>query len=171
MTVESIAIRRADTADLDVLQVLAGAMGNTREPGYFGTCLTEQAEGRRLLYIVACNGADAGYGMLNWHPQYPLYRRLNMPEIQDINVLPAFRRRGLATALIRHCEDEARARGCAHMGIAVGLYADYGAAQRLYVRMGYVPDGFGITYDRETVRAGDFRPVDDNLCLMMVRDL
>ena len=171
MTAESITIRRADTADLDVLHLLAGAMGAAKEPGYFGTCLTEQAEGRRELYILASNGADAGYGMLNWHPQYSLYRRLEIPEIQDINVLPAFRRRGLATALIRHCEEQARARGCTQMGIAVGLYADYGAAQRLYVRLGYVPDGFGITYDRETVRAGDFRPVDDNLCLMMVRDI
>ena len=171
MTAESITIRRADTADLDVLQILAGAMGSAKEPGYFGTCLTEQAEGRRALFIISSNGADAGYGMLNWHPQYPLYRRLNMPEIQDLNILPAFRRRGLAAALIAHCEAEARARGHAQMGIAVGLYADYGAAQRLYVRLGYMPDGFGITYDRETVRAGDFRPVDDNLCLMMVRDL
>jgi GNAT superfamily N-acetyltransferase len=171
MTAESITIRRADTADLDTLHILAGAMGSTKEPGYFGTCLTEQAEGRRELFILASNGADAGYGMLNWYPQYSLYRRLEIPEIQDINVLPAFRRRGLATALIRHCEEQARVRGCAQMGIAVGLYADYGAAQRLYVRLGYMPDGFGITYDRETVRAGDFRPVDDNLCLMMVRDI
>jgi GNAT superfamily N-acetyltransferase len=171
MTAETVSIRRADIADLESLQVMAGLMNAGKEPGYFGTCLGEQAEGRRDLFIIAAGGTDAGYVMLNWRPQYALYRRLNMPEIQDLNVVPAMRRRGLAAALIRHCEETARARGCAQVGISVGLYADYGAAQRLYVRLGYVPDGFGVTYDRETVRPGEIRPVDDNLCLMLVRDL
>jgi hypothetical protein len=30
-------------------------------------------------------------------------------------------------------------------GIGVGLDASYGAAQRLYARRGYVPDGRGLT--------------------------
>ena len=58
MTAESITIRRADTADLDVLQILAGAMGSAKEPGYFGTCLTEQAEGRRALFIIIDDRLD-----------------------------------------------------------------------------------------------------------------
>jgi len=30
------------------------------------------------------------------------------------------------------------------VGIGVGLYADYGTAQRMYARRGYVPDGHGL---------------------------
>jgi GNAT superfamily N-acetyltransferase len=171
MSTAEIVIRRAEVADLQGLQIMAGALGSAKEPGYFGTCLTEQAEGRRDLFIINTGGADAGYGMINWDPQYALYKRLGIPEIQDLNVLPVFRRRGLAAALIGFCEEQARARGCTQVGICVGLHPGFGAAQRLYVRLGYVPDGFGVTYDRETVSAGDFRPVDDNLCLMMVRDI
>lgn len=166
-----IAVRRAEAADLPGLQVMAGAMGSAHEAGYFGTCLTEQGEGRRDLYIVNADGADAGYGMINWAPQYTLYKRLGIPEIQDLNVLPVFRRRGIAAALIAYCEEQVRARGCTQAGICVGLHAGFGAAQRLYVRLGYVPDGFGVTYDRQTLTAGEFRPVDDNLCLMMVKDI
>lgn len=165
------AFRRAAIEDLQGLQVMAGAMGKVVEPGYYGTCLSEQAEGKRDLIIVSSHGADAGYGIINWVPQYALYKKLGIPEIQDLNVLPAFRRRGVAGALIGHCEDLARARGCMQIGISVGLHPGFGVAQRLYVRLGYMPDGFGATYDRETVRAGEVRPVDDNLCLMMVKDL
>ena len=171
MTAESVTIRRAEIADLQSLQVMAGLLGAAKEPGYFGTCLTEQAEGRRELFIIAQGGVDAGYAMLNWGPQYALYKRLEIPEIQDLNIIPDMRRRGLAAALIAHCEGRGRERGCAQMGICVGLHSGFGAAQRLYIRLGYMPDGFGVTYDRETIRAGDFRPVDDNLCLMMVRDI
>lgn len=171
MSEENITFRPAASDDLEGLHIMAGALGTAKEPGYFGTCLTEQAEGRRVLYIISIGGADAGYGMINWQPQYALYRRLNLPEIQDLNVLPVFRRRGLAAAFIGFCEDTARARGHTQMGIAVGLHPGFGAAQRLYVRLGYVPDGFGVTYDRETVTPGTLRPVDDNLCLMMVKDL
>jgi GNAT superfamily N-acetyltransferase len=167
----AFAIRRAEIEDLQGLQVMAGAMGKVVEPGYFGTCLSEQAEGKRDLLVIAAQGADAGYGIINWAPQYTLYRKLGMPEIQDLNVLPAFRRRGVAAALIGYCEDQARARGCTQMGISVGLHSAFGAAQRLYVRLGYMPDGFGVTYDRETVGAGEVRPVDDNLCLMLVKAL
>ena len=50
-------------------------------------------------------------------------------------------------------------------------HSGFGAAQRLYCKLGYIPDGNGVTYDREAVRAGDMRAVDDLLCLMMVKAL
>jgi hypothetical protein len=32
------------------------------------------------------------------------------------------------------------------VGLGVGLYPDYGTAQRMYVRRGYLPDGRGVIY-------------------------
>ncbi len=57
------------------------------------------------------------------------------------------------------------------MGIGFGLYADYGAAQRLYVQMGYVPDGHGLTWNNEPARAGDMVRVDDDLVLWLRKPL
>jgi hypothetical protein len=57
------------------------------------------------------------------------------------------------------------------MGIGVGMPTSYGPAQRLYVKLGYIPDGNGINYDRQSIAFGEFRPVDDDLCLMMVKAL
>jgi len=162
--------RRATVSDCEGLYRLYEKMGK-KEAGYFERCIEEQEAGRRELLIVGDRGGDIGYGMLNREPQYALYKRLGMPEIQDLNVIPEARRQGTGTALIQALEEVARGLGYKQVGISVGLHADYGAAQRLYVKLGYIPDGLGVTYDRMTVAAGEIRPVDDNLCLMMVRDL
>ncbi len=164
-------IRQACEQDIPALYDMLTVLGSHKGERYFERCLQEQAAGKRLIFIAAANGQDVGYGILNWFPQYALYKRLGIPEIQDLNVIPAARRQGFASMMIAHCEDLARAAGHEDVGISVGLYADFGPAQRLYVKLGYVPDGFGVTYDREQVRAGELRPVDDNLCLMMVKSL
>jgi hypothetical protein len=57
------------------------------------------------------------------------------------------------------------------VGLGVGLYADYGAAQRLYVRRGYVPDGRGIMYGNEPVEPGATVRIDDDATRMLVRSL
>lgn len=166
-----IDIRLAGEGDLPMLSTIGAVLQPVKTVSYFQRCLAEQEEGKRQVFIARLHGSDAGFGILNWHPQYSLYRRLGIPEIQDLNVEPDLRRNGVATALIGYCEEQARKGGAEHVGISVGLHAGFGAAQRLYVRLGYVPDGYGVTYDRQAVTAGEMRPVDDNLCLMMIKDL
>jgi len=51
----------------------------------------------------------------------------------------------------------------------VGLYADYGNAQKLYVKRGYIPDGFGLTYENKPVESGHQVRVDDELLIWMVK--
>ena len=56
-------------------------------------------------------------------------------------------------------------------GIGVGMSPDYGAAQRLYVRRGYVPDGRGLTSKGSPVKPGDEITVDDALVLYLTKTL
>ena len=166
-----ISIRRCAQADIQILYELISKLGYAKDEGYFERCFAEQDQGSREIFIIAIDGNDAGYGQLDWQPRYSLFKKLGVPEIQDLNVLPEYRRRGIASALITHCEEMATAKGCEMMGISVGLTSAYGAAQRLYVKLGYVPDGYGVTYDRAAVTHGQLKPVDDDLCLMMLKDL
>jgi len=53
------------------------------------------------------------------------------------------------------------------IGIGVGLYKDYGCAQKLYVHLGYVPDGYGVTYKYQPVVPGNSYPVDDDLVIWL----
>jgi GNAT superfamily N-acetyltransferase len=99
---------------------------------------------------------------------YAPFRTAGIPEIVDLNVLPQFRRRRVASRLMDAAEDHL---GISNdiAGIGVGLYADYAAAHLMYPRRGYLPDGRGVAYRGEPVEPGTSVPVDDDLALMMTR--
>ena len=92
----------------------------------------------------------------------------SIPEIQDLNVVEKFRRRGVATALMDEAEATAFSRGD-EIGIGVGLHPGYGAAQRMYVRRGYLPDARPVTYDNRPVSEGDTVRLDDDLVLQLTK--
>ena len=169
MQMENVNIRVAAVDDIPVLWELAVGMKAAKSDGYFDRSLEHQEEGLRLVLIASVEGQDVGYCMIAWEPKYTFFRKMDIPEIQDLNVLSAYRRRGIGRFMIEHCESLARERGKEHIGIGVGMDASYGAAQQLYVRMGYVPDGNGLTYDRQTIAAGEVRPIDDDMSLMLVK--
>jgi GNAT superfamily N-acetyltransferase len=90
------------------------------------------------------------------------------PGDQDFNALPRFRQQGIGTRLMDEAERKVSERsGVA--GIGIGMSPDYGAAQRLYVRRGYVPDGKGLTSNGSPVRPGDEITVDDGLVLYLTK--
>ncbi len=161
-----IDIREATRDDIPLLYKLYDRIGK-KDEGYFEHAFDEGV----VILIAADEGRDCAFCLLNYTPRYSLYKKLGMPEIQDLNVIATHRRKGIATVLIGWCEGHARSKGCVQVGISVGLFKDYGPAQILYVKMGYVPDGNGITCDRETVKPYASYMVDDDLSLMLVKQL
>lgn len=168
---QTLQIRQAAQSDLPKLWGMIQSLGNAKDTGYFEHCLERQEKGDLLLLVASVAGVDVGYTILNWMPKYGLYRKLEIPEIQDLNILNAHRRQGFATMIIGYCEDLARKRGCEHMGIAVSVHSSFGPAQRLYFKLGFEPDGQGATYDRAPVEFASLKPVDDQLCMMLVKGL
>ena len=168
---EKLFIQNVAVDDLAPFRELVKALGEPDDDEYFTGLLEAQAEKRVELLLASYEGEVCAYGVLSWKPKYGLFKKLGIPEIQDLNVRPSHRRRGIAQAFIIHCENMARARGAEHMGIGVGLHSRFGPAQKLYVKMGYEPDGQGINYDRMQVTPGEIRPIDDQLCMMLVKSL
>lgn len=165
---QNLTLRIANEKDIAPLYGVAVAMKATHEDRYFERCL----EGDERTVIIAEEaGAAVGYVLINWNPLYPPFRRLGYPEIQDLNVIPSSRKKGIGNELVSWCEEHVKAKGKTEIAISVGLYSRYGAAQRLYVRRGYVPDGAGVSYDDVPVIAGEMRAVDDMLTLKMVKNL
>lgn len=158
-------------AQADNLAKLLYKNGIFREENYFLQCFNEYKKGNREFFIASQDNKIIGYCFLNYKPKYPLFKKLGIAEIQDILVLPEYRRKGTATNLIKYCEDFARKRNMSQIGISVGVSSEFGTAQILYAKLGYIPDGNGVSYDRESVKNGEFRPVDENLCLMMIKQL
>ena len=133
--------------------------------GEFGINLLGDA-----VHAVFDGDVFVGYVTLKWHSDYQNFAMQNIPEISDLNVLPKFWRQGVGSRLLDLAEAEASKRSPC-VGIGVGLYADYGNAQKLYVKRGYVPDGCGITYKNELVQPWETVRVDDDLTLWLVKKL
>lgn len=132
--------------------------------------LKEQENNDRCIWVAFKDNTFLGYITLKWQSDYPSFKTQNIPEINDFNVLPEFRRQGIGTHLLGLAEAEAQKRS-PYVGLGVGLYADYGAAQKLYVKRGYVPDGLGVTYKYQSVVPGKEYPIDDDLILWFVKKL
>jgi ribosomal protein S18 acetylase RimI-like enzyme len=157
----------------DISGIVATAGGAAWNGGFdkWNSRLKEHHSGERIALLAIVDGAFAGYGSLLWSSCYAPFRDQGISEIQDLVVSETQRRQGIATALMITLEGRAQFRELKRIGLGVGLYADYGAAQRLYIKRGYVPDGRGLTYNYLPARAGLGYPVDDDLLLWLVKAL
>ena len=101
-----------------------------------------QAQGRlQMVQAIAWEDATPiGRGMVLFpeHEEYSTSaERERCAEVRDVSVPEAYRRRGVATALMGALEDEARAAGHARIGLSVSVGAEGEAARALYARLGY----------------------------------
>ncbi len=145
-------------------------MGWNKPETQYRHYLAEQSVGARTCLVAIVEGQFAGYVTVNWRPTYPGFSEQHIPEIQDLNVLPQFRRQGIASRLLDRAESEV-ARHSGVVGIGVGLHPGYNAAQRLYVNRGYIPDGRGVTYQDRFVHEGAHVVLDDQLVLHLTKRL
>ena len=166
-----IEVRRAGHEDAEWMQSSFDQfMGWEKPAGYFAECCQRQDEDKLVLFVAADDEKYVGHVKVVWIPGYPYYRENGIPEIQDLNVLPSHRRRGVATQLVDAAEDVIRPRSKV-AGIGFGLYADYGPAQRMYFKRGYIPDGRGIMYHDKPVPPGSQVTVDDDLIMFLTKAL
>lgn len=165
---ESLTIRPLTEADCETIPAAFRAQGWDKPAAQYRRYLREAAAGKRAVLVAEVHGQFAGYVMLVWESDYPPFRERNIPEIADLNVLRGLQRRGIASALMDVAESLAAARSLV-VGIGVGLTADYGPAQRLYTRRGYIPDGRGACQRGVPVRHGQPVTVDDDLLLYLTR--
>ena len=164
-----IKIKLLKAQDIPLLTSARSFLNWNTPSSYYEVLLLEQKKGTRLV-LVAHSGNDiVGYVTIRWQSEYPPFAEKAIPEINDLRVLPSFRRRGIATALLDEAEKRIFERSSV-AGIGVGLYADYGPAQLMYVRRGYVPDGLGLHYKNQPVNPGHDVHVDDDLLLYFIKE-
>lgn len=164
-----LTIKLLEKEDIDTIVNAFAASNWTKKPAStFEGYLAEQNAEQRIVWLAYHNNIFAGYVTLKWQSDYPYFKECNIPEIKDLNVLPNFRNQGVGSTLLDIAEKAAFERSD-KIGIGVGLYPDYGSAQRLYVKRGYIPDGKGITYEHKTVSPGETAILDDELILWMVK--
>ena len=115
----------------------------------------EQKSGEREVLVAEIDGVVAGYiTILPDAKQGPFARMA--PELSDFNVFEPFQNQGIGNLLLEEAEKRVKLFSD-KVTLGVGLHSDYGPAQRLYIKRGYIPDGSGVWYQNH-------RPAMDAIC-------
>ena len=132
--------------------------------------LEDQAAGRCVALVAECGGEVAGRIFVYPDSPWGAFGDRGLPELIDFCVLEKFQKKGLGGRLLDLAEEIA-ARHADTVYLGVGLHSGYGAAQRMYARRGYIPDGSGVWY-RDGV-CPQYAPCanDDDLVLYMSKKL
>jgi GNAT superfamily N-acetyltransferase len=163
-------IRLFERQDIPEIAQAFEQLGWNKPASQYERYLMEQVLKIRDVYIARVEGQFAGYLTICWQSTYAPFREKKIPEIMDFNVLPKFRRLGVGTQLMDKAEAEVT-RASPVAGIGVGMTPDYGAAQKLYILRGYIPDGNGLYYRGRPIQYGDAIKVDDYLALYLTKEL
>lgn len=165
-----IEIRELQEADISQIVTAFNSIGWNKSVSQYQQYLTEQSQNLRHVLVAFEDNNFVGYLTIVWESKYPPFRDEKIPEIEDFNVLPDFRQKRIGTKLMNQAE-EIISQKSSVVGIGVGMDADYGAAQRLYVVRGYIPDGKGIVWQNRFPKYGEKVIIDDDLNLYFTKKL
>ena len=165
-----INVRTLQKEDIRLLAAAFSTYDKKKSDQLFERYYSEQKNGDLICLVANVENNDIGYLTICWKSSYESFSRRAIPEIKDLNVLPHYRGKGYGAQLMAHAE-EIISEKSDFAGIGVGLYSDYGTAQRMYVRRGYIPDGLGLMYKYQKVEPGSKIKVDDDLTIMFTKRL
>ena len=149
---EKLTIRQIEKSDLY-------KMDNTFK-SEFGRTHTDDLHDQSLsslsFFVAWLNGNPVGHALVRWldprdetvKSNYP-----NCPEIYRLRVLKEFRSQGIATALIKKCENEALKRQCLLIGL--GTHSNITSKGNLYIQLGYEPSTISSYTDIYKTRLDD----------------
>jgi GNAT superfamily N-acetyltransferase len=164
-----IQIRQMTDEDVDLVYRIFSSYEIRKPLDYIIKCWEENLSGERITLLAFYEGDFAGSLHLLPNSFYPYFRENNIPEINDFNVIPPLRKKGIGNSLMNVVEEIAFKK-YGVVGIGVGLYESYGNAQRMYAKRGYIPDGRGVMYNEKPVTPGSTVCLDDDLNLYFTKE-
>ena len=132
--------------------------------------LVGQNNNELYAFIAEYNNDIAGYTVLYPNAKYGPFANKNIPEIQDFIVFIKYQRKGIGNRIFDEAEKKAAILSD-KVTLAVGLHYGYGAAQRIYIKRGYIPDGTGVWYNNVRLEQYAECKNDDELLLFLSKDL
>ena len=165
-----ISVRTMQESDIDYFSDAFAKLGWSCRKDTLTLYFREQNASERDVLIAEYKGVAAGYITLIPNAKIGPFCGKNIPEIKDFIVLPSYRWRGIGSFLMDSIEAVAKSK-CNQITLGVGLYTDYGSAQRMYVKRGYIPDGSGVWYGDKNLTPYESCVNDDDLNLYFVKYL
>ncbi len=168
---EDLVIRYMEEADAQVFYDEYTAQGWHSEVDYYLMRIREQAEGKCVALTAVYHGHPAGTVYVYFTANEGPFKGKSWPIIVDFSVLQKYQRKGIGNRLMDVAERIA-AQHADTVCLGVGLSREYGSAQRMYVKRGYIPDGSGVWYqDKQCVQYETVCTVDDDLVLYLSKKL
>ena len=168
---EEVVIRNMEEADAPIFVDEYTAQGWHDDIEGYLMRLRDQAEGKCVALTAEYQGHPAGSLYLYLNASEGPFKDKAWPEIVDFNVLKKYQRKGIGNRLMDAAEQIAAQHADA-VCLGVGLSREYGTAQRMYVKRGYIPDGSGVWYqNKQCVQYVTNCTVDDDLVLFLSKKL
>lgn len=147
-----LTIRPVEKSDLDKMDyTFKSEFGRTHADDLHDQSLS------KISFLVAWQDDNpVGHALVRWlGPRAEVVRDAypDCPEIYRLRVLKEFRSQGIATAIIKECENEAVRKGCLLIG--VGTYTEAPSKDNLYLRLGYDPSTLDGYIDEYKTRLDD----------------
>ena len=158
--------------DYDDISLICKADNDESESNivYLRNQLENQKKQECSALLALYNGEIAGYVFLYYKCRWGGLANCNVPGVVDLIVFEKYRNKGVATALMDIVEEIAK-KHSNKVYLDVCLNSEYGPAQRLYVKRGYVPDGKGVYYEEKVCETNAICKNDDELTLCLVKEL
>ncbi len=166
----NILIRKMTESDIVELHSGFAKQGWDKPAKQFQAYLEEQNRGERQVFVATLDQKVAGYATLLPHDVSGPFRNTAIPVIVDFNVFIKYQKNGIGTAIMDYIENLASGYS-ASICLGVGLHSGYGAAQRMYVKRGYIPDGSGVWYRGKQLDQYSPCANDDDLVLYLLKQL
>lgn len=163
-------IRSMKAADVERIHEAFAQQGWSKEKTYLKTCYAEQEAGARWAFVAEREGQVLGYTMLLPKGRGGPYRTFGYPEVSDFNVFIRYQRKGIGSRILDAAETYAKNLSD-RITLGVGLHSGYGAAQRMYIKRGYIPDGSGVWYQGHPLDSYAPCVNDDDLVLYLSKPI
>ena len=137
---------------------------------YLKNQLINQENKECSALIAVYRGNVAGYVFLYYKCRWGGMANCGIPCVVDLIVFEKYRQKGIATVLMDEAEDIARTYAD-KVYLDVCLSSRYGAAQKLYAKRGYIPDGKGVYYEGTICEENAVCKNDDELTLCLIKEL
>lgn len=147
-----LTIRQIEKSDLDKMDnTFKSEFGRTHADDLHDQSLSEIS-----FFVSWLNDDPVGHALVRWlGPREETVRRNypDCPEIYRLKVLKEFRDQGIATAIIKKCENEAIKRHCLLIGL--GTNPNISSKDNLYKQSGYEPSTVSSYIDTYKTRLED----------------
>ncbi len=148
MTKPDIAVRQATVADLDLIVPLFDAYRQFyRKPSDLGlarTFLLERFQHNQSIIFIALDQDSVAVGFTQLYPAFSSVSVARIFILNDLFVVPAARRQGIASLLLRAAADFGRAVGAVRLTLSTAITNE--SAQSLYESEGWSRDNSFYVY-------------------------